>query len=436
MRVQTMGHFDWGRDDEGTNETAPAHEAPPSARPNTVTHARPGVTAALSRVVAGAVDVFTPRVVKKNASAQAAASGRAEASLPRRVSATGPDVFTSPVVKKTGPDLSGAERPLQVLLAQGAKGPAVIELQVALERAGYSLKAWGADGSFGRETTQALSAFQKAQRLPVTGTLDARTHDALRAAGTARSPEYGQLFADGVLRTTLAVGYDEVQSHVPEVAKVKAGLSARGFLPLEASKLTAAERARLGLTPTDRDVFQRTFTRDGKTMTAVLQLVTPDMPDARARFVDGLKTDELVLYGGHGRYGSGPDFDDIHSTAGNFVIGTPSTPGKVTLGPNDLSRTQLAPGYQLLLFAGCNTFRYFDDLRAKAAGKSTASLDVIGSSTELYWDDTAGSLFAALDGVMRGDDADALSTALNKVNREGPDDDRRLVVTNGFADNP
>ncbi len=413
MRVETMRHFGWGRD-EATEDAGPAQDTPRAAR----THAGPGVVAAVSRAVAKAGDVFTPAVARKT-----------------RAAATAPDVYTPPVVKKPGPDLSGAARPLPVLLARGAKGPAVVELQVALERAGHALEVWGADGSFGRETTRALSAFQKAQRLPVTGTLDARTQDALRAAGTARSPEYGQLFADGVLRTTLAVGYDEVQAHVPEVARVKAGLAARGFLPLDASRLPAAELARLGLTATARDVFQRTFTRDGKPVTAVLQLVTPDMPDARARFVDGLKTDELVLYGGHGRYGSGPDFDDINSTAGNFVVGTPSTPGKVKLGPNDLSRTQLNPGYQLLFFDGCNTFRYFDDLRAKAAGKSTASLDVIGTTTELYWDDTAANLFTALDGVMRGDDADALSLALNRVNREGPDDDRRFVVTNGFADN-
>jgi hypothetical protein len=90
----------------------------------------------------------------------------------------------------------------------------------------------------------------------------------------------------------------------------------------------------------------------------------------------------------------------------------------------------------LLFFDGCNTFRYFDDLRARAEGKSTRSLDVIGSTTELYWNETADNLFVVLDGVMRGDDADTMTSTADRLNRTDSADQTRYFVTNGFADNP
>ena len=41
---------------------------------------------------------------------------------------------------------------------------------------------------------------------------------------------------------------------------------------------------------------------------------------------------------------------------GNFVIGAPAIPGKVSLGPNDLSAAPLTRDYQLMYFDGCNTW--------------------------------------------------------------------------------
>lgn len=321
-------------------------------------------------------------------------------------------------------------------LTRGASGPVVFELQVALERAGFGLSRYGADGTFGQETTRALRRFQVAAGLPATGILDAASLAALEKAGQARAPAYSRLFADGVLQATLAVGYDEAGWHRPELEKILDGLRERGFEPLDASSLTSDERARLGVDLNQPGTwFTRRFTYQGQAVTAVLQLVKPDQPDARERFASGISRHELVLYGGHGRYGSGPDFDDIRSPKGNFVVGRPFEQGHVTLGEDDLARTSFPDGYQLLFFDGCNTFRYFDDLRAKAKDKSPGTLDVIGSTTELYWDDTADNLFVMLDGVMAGKDLDALSAGLDEVNRQGPLDASRFFVGNGFEDN-
>lgn len=321
-------------------------------------------------------------------------------------------------------------------LTRGASGAEVFELQVALERAGFGLSRYGADGTFGQETARALMRFQVAAGLPATGVLDAPSLAALDQAGQVRAPAYSRLFADGVLQATLAVGYDEAGWHRPELEKILDGLRERGFEPLDASRLTPDERARLGVDLQQPGTwFTRRFTHQGQAVTAVLQLVMPDQPDARERFARGISRHELVLYGGHGRYGSGPDFDDIHSPKGNFVVGRPFEEGHVTLGDNDVARTPFTDGYQLLFFDGCNTFRYFDDLRARAKGKSSGTLDVIGSTTELYWDDTAENLFVMLDGVMAGKDLDALSAGFDEVNRQGPLDASRFFVGNGFEDN-
>ena len=138
-----------------------------------------------------------------------------------------------------------------------------------------------------------------------------------------------------------------------------------------------------------------------------------------------------MLYGGHGRYGSGPDFDDIHSPDGNFVIGRPFEPGHVTLGANDLKAAPLTPAYQLMFFDGCNTFRYFDDLRSK---KTTRTLDVIGSTTELYWNVTAANLLTMLDGVTDQQNLEELQASLDAVNRAGTDQ-TGFFRGDGFEDN-
>jgi len=60
-------------------------------------------------------------------------------------------------------------------LKAGAKGAAVEKLQWTLIGLGYDMPRFGADKSFGGETTTALKAFQKDKGLPQTGTLDKAT---------------------------------------------------------------------------------------------------------------------------------------------------------------------------------------------------------------------------------------------------------------------
>lgn len=336
----------------------------------------------------------------------------------------------SPSFSPTEPEAPRAT-PTPRPLRRGAKGPEVVQLQTNLERAGHALARWGVDGHFGRETATAVREFQRLHGLPRTGVVDDQTLLALEArAATPRTPEYEALRADGVLRVALAVGYDEVGAHRPEVTKVLGGLVARGYTPM-----TPAELEEHGVEP-GRDAWLRRPAEGSDEAPVVLELITPDTPDAKERFAQAMAGTELVLYGGHGRYGSGPDFDDLRSPAGNYVIGAPTVAGVVAHGPNDLPTTGFTSEYQLLFFSGCSTHRYFDELRALPTGKDTKNLDLLGSTTELYWNDTAANLFAMLDGVSAGQPLAQVQRALDAANRSGPDDTRQFFRADGLQDNP
>jgi N-acetylmuramoyl-L-alanine amidase len=64
-------------------------------------------------------------------------------------------------------------------LRPGMKGPAVTSLQEALINVGEQLPRFGADGDYGRETTEAVKAFQSRHGLIVDGIAGARTMEKL-----------------------------------------------------------------------------------------------------------------------------------------------------------------------------------------------------------------------------------------------------------------
>lgn len=91
-------------------------------------------------------------------------------------------------LKPAGPGLSTGLSNVKdaATLGRGAKGANVEALQDALNKKGAGLRK---DGDYGPRTARAVSAFQKANGLPQTGTADARTMAALNKLDSKRVPE-------------------------------------------------------------------------------------------------------------------------------------------------------------------------------------------------------------------------------------------------------
>ena len=87
-------------------------------------------------------------------------------------------------------NLSTTEQDLSKVTAgmkNGFKGEDVKQLQTALKDLGYNLSKYGIDGIFGKETEEAIKAFQKDHGLEVTGIIDEKTLSALKEAGESTS---------------------------------------------------------------------------------------------------------------------------------------------------------------------------------------------------------------------------------------------------------
>ena len=329
-------------------------------------------------------------------------------------------------------------------IAKGAKGQDVGKMQEALQTAGYKLPKYGADGKFGDETIKALKKFQTDHCLKDTGRLDKQTMEQLSIAST-KFPEYGKLFADGKLNTTIGVGFDEGNSHKDQTKEVIAGLSKRGYTELDpntaATDKAMGERFKAaGIDPATAKAdglqyFTKTFKHDGKDVTSVVKLITPDTPQAKDKFAKAMGESEMVIYSGHGRYGSGPDFDPINSAKGNYVIGKPYEAGHVALnkGQTDLQKTAMTKDYQLMLFDGCTTNYYLDDLR-RAPGKDSKNLDLVVSTGTLSWSTGTTDVLRMLDGVTEGQSINEIKSDLEDINRK-PGSKAQLWKVDGFNDN-
>jgi len=193
----------------------------------------------------------------------------------------------------------------------------------------YSL---GVDGILGRGSEQGLVEAFGGDSWRSLGPDAVLT--ALRGAtrpGSARGQHnlrYGELFKDGVLDVTLGVGYMEEESpgkhtlYMTDLLQELDGMfSARGFHDDHG----LAERL---LTDAHRDVGPSAFGRfyvkqdaltyrppagDARSVHVVVRLLGDDTGqhggEAAQAFEEGMTQGDVAYYTGHGRYGSGPDFD-------------------------------------------------------------------------------------------------------------------------------
>ena len=184
------------------------------------------------------------------------------------------------------------------------------------------------DGDFGGATARAVIAFKRFHNIrPANAVVDAATWTALDQTPTIVAPrgrhalgprpEYDRITEDGLLQITLAVGFDEHGLTAAEHHELERGLTeVRGFtldpdraaeLHEEAGRPPPAEGGELF-------VKENVATSLGSPVHCVLRLIGPAAPgeegtaSATAAAL-ALDESEVFEYGGHARYGTGPDFD-------------------------------------------------------------------------------------------------------------------------------
>lgn len=134
---------------------------------------------------------------------------------------------------------------------------------------------------------------------------------------------YGEMFRDGVLDMTIGIGYDEALESDPEYSlrNFISVLQVRNFIPDQAGAAEIYQQAGRVLRPSLADQY---FVRRNaliytppagppRPIHAVVRLVSNTSGThgaaASQSFREGLVHSDTIYYAGHGRYGTGPDFD-------------------------------------------------------------------------------------------------------------------------------
>jgi hypothetical protein len=182
------------------------------------------------------------------------------------------------------------------------------------------------DGDLGARTEVSLSeAFGSEAWRTQTAT---EVTEALRAAetgwgGGGRSLRYSELFRDGVLDVTFGMGYLEgsMGEMSGAVSGIATGLEERGYTEdnrRAAELLEAAGRPLANASVGRFYVKQNAFTYappagTSRSIHSIVRLITNQTPGGGGAtaeaFREAMTQGDAAWYSGHGRYGTGPDFD-------------------------------------------------------------------------------------------------------------------------------
>jgi len=213
-----------------------------------------------------------------------------------------------------------------------------ILIQRQLQRLGlYRIRV---DGIVGPMTESGLvEAFGSDEwRRLDTGTLLQRLREAQPVEGTRgeHALRYGEMFRDGVIDMTLGIGFDEAGNQESTIERFQEVLADRQFVEDRDGAAEIYTQAGRAMGPS---AFGRFFVRrdaltyrppagEERAIHAVVRLVyTEDGSqggEASGAFREGMVQSDVAYYTGHGRYGSGPDFDrnmsyELLDDAGNVT---------------------------------------------------------------------------------------------------------------------
>ena len=154
------------------------------------------------------------------------------------------------------------------------------------------------------------------------------------AAQHGRCPEYDRMLEDGLLDVTLAIGFDEHGVLAcTRRSEIRRGLAeVRSFTEDDAAAEQLRTAAGRPHTPGGRNYVKRDYNiSHGQPVHAALRLVEPTDESggtgqsgaaSRDAAMAGMDQSDLFAYGGHARYGTGPDFDRNY----HFVVHWDSFP--------------------------------------------------------------------------------------------------------------
>lgn len=364
----------------------------------------------------------------------------------------------------------------------GRRG-AVAKVQQALVALGFELPLHGADGRYGSETEEAIRQFRARHAPPASTTLDAA---ALRVLDRVAPPpgeqvehtvDYDRLLADGRLDITVGVGHSDSRTLVEDAESGEYEETERTFEEAAAERFRswlADNGFRLELFGLSGEEFYRTaheFTWTGgdgtvrtRTVDVWVRLVVAG-PGAAAAFRRGLSSDEIAIYKGHARYGSGPDFDAKASAVENFRIGIDRAleeagrrtrvqearrHGVAVDEENDLVEMTSSgefdeDRYRVWFFNACTSMAYLDEIREHAGGTDT--VDVVGSRTPTSFSvlDSEAELTRVqrfLEGILDAESIESVVAGLDELERElreahgGTAPAGGTYTSSGFGDNP
>ncbi|MEQ8277899.1 MAG: peptidoglycan-binding protein [Deltaproteobacteria bacterium] len=352
----------------------------------------------------------------------------------------------------------------RLALRPGASGEHVEKVQNALIDLGFDIPTNGASGTYDSETAMAVRRFQRERGLDVDGVVGKNTLASLNEVAPPagqqleRSPDYDRLYADGRLDTTIAIGYDE-HGTVPRTTRgIVHGLQAQGFSPIDPSTMSTDERERLGLAgdryDPNADYFHRVIEHEGREIDSVVRLIEPG-DTARASFERAMEQDEVVIYTGHARYGSGPDFDHRTEGDGNFVISPNGNPAhshvpsdirnSIRDQPNGLRDVDGGPDYQLLIFNACSTENYMQNLRDPSifSGRDRDNTDIIATTVPTLLATNSEHTLRFLSGIQDResmneilDDQNDIEVAKRQYFGHEWRPSQHTYTESGFLDNP
>lgn len=241
----------------------------------------------------------------------------------------------SPALQSQAASLQADGQTLQALLQAASQGSLkqsqVQSLQKILVASGQDLSypghATGIDGDFGRRSQVALLKLMESWV----------QHTAPSELNAGPYPRYDQMLSDHVLDMTLAIGYDEGTSqsgsaNLAEERKVLAELRQRGFqenTPQALEWLKAAGVEPQAQSGTRYFVKAEVGQQEGQAVHAIVRLVQAGNGDhgasSRAAALEGMNQSDVFMYGGHARYGTGPDFDRNFTVTVDWT-GVPNAP--------------------------------------------------------------------------------------------------------------